>query len=50
VNRVLTGGVLPASALATITTAVTAAPAAGNARAQMAVYLIASSYFYQVQF
>jgi hypothetical protein len=49
-NKVLTGGQIPASALATITTAVAAAPATGNAQAQMALYLITSSYFYQVQF
>jgi len=47
---VLTGGQLPAAARATIVTAVNAVAAAdAPARVKMALYLAASSYFFQVQ-
>lgn len=47
---VLTGGQLPAAARATIVTAVNAVSASdASARAKMALYLAASSYFFQVQ-
>jgi hypothetical protein len=47
---VLTGGQLPAAARATIVTAVSAVAAADPPnRARMAVYLVASSYHFQVQ-
>ncbi|MGZ4780205.1 MAG: DUF1800 family protein, partial [Thermoanaerobaculia bacterium] len=47
---VLTGGQLPAAARATIVTAVNAVAATDAAnRARMAVYLTASSYYFQVQ-
>jgi uncharacterized protein (DUF1800 family) len=50
VDQVLTGGQMPAAAKATVVTAVNAVAATNpTARAQMAVYLIASSYHYQVQ-
>jgi hypothetical protein len=56
VNRVLTGGQFPAALEPTIVTAVNAVnlsatptPAQLRARVQMAVYLMASSYDYQVQ-
>jgi uncharacterized protein (DUF1800 family) len=50
VDLVLTAGQTPAAAKATIVTAVNAVPVANTAqRAQMAVYLLASSYYYQVQ-
>jgi hypothetical protein len=53
----LTGGAFPAAARSTVATAVAAIasnpdpakPQWRTTRAQMAVYLIASSYFYQVQ-
>jgi uncharacterized protein (DUF1800 family) len=50
VDLVLMGGQTPPAAKATIATAVAAVPATNaTARAQMAVYLTASSYHYQVQ-
>ncbi len=57
VSTVLTGGSLPSAAKAAVTTAVTAIASSTDTtktqwrtdRARMAVYLIASSYFYQVQ-
>jgi hypothetical protein len=50
VDLVLTGGQTPAAARATVVTAVNAVAATSStARAQMAVFLIASSYHYQVQ-
>jgi uncharacterized protein (DUF1800 family) len=50
VDLVLTAGQMPAAAKATIVTAVNAVPVANTAqRAQMAIYLLASSYYYQVQ-
>ncbi len=57
VSLALTAGTLPASAVNTIATAVAAIPSSTDPtkpqwrtqRAQMAVYLIASSYYYQVQ-
>ena len=50
VDLVLMGGQMPAAAKSAIVTAVTAVPASNpTARAQMAVYLMASSYHYQVQ-
>jgi len=50
VDLVLTGGQTPAAAKAVIVTAVNAVPAANTQlRAQQAVYLLASSYHYQVQ-
>lgn len=50
VDQVLTNGQLPAAAKSAVVTAVTAVSATSTtARAQMAVYLIASSYYYQVQ-
>ena len=50
VDLVLTGGQTPAAAKALIVTAVNAVPATNTQlRAQQAVYLLASSYHYQVQ-
>ena len=50
VNKYLAGGQFPASLEPTIVTAVQAVPATDRtARARMAVYLMASSYDYQVQ-
>jgi hypothetical protein len=50
VDLVLTGGQMPSAAKATIATAVGAVGATNTfARAQMAVFLTASSYYYQVQ-
>jgi uncharacterized protein (DUF1800 family) len=50
VDTVLMNGTMPAAAKALIVTAVNAVPATSTtARAQMAVYLTASSYYYQVQ-
>jgi hypothetical protein len=50
VDLVLTGGQTPASAKATIATAVAAVNATdAPGRARMATYLLASSYYYQVQ-
>jgi hypothetical protein len=56
INRVLAGGQFPAALEPTIVTAVNAVtlgatptPAQLRARVQMAVYLMASSYDYQVQ-
>jgi len=50
VDLVLTDGQTPAAAKALIVTAVNAVPATNTSgRAQMAVYLLASSYYYQVQ-
>ncbi len=50
VAMVLTGNALPAGARATVATAVSAINATNvTDRARMAVYLVASSYYYQVQ-
>jgi hypothetical protein len=50
VDLVLTGGQTPAAAKALIVTAVNAVAATNTQlRAQQAVYLLASSYHYQVQ-
>jgi uncharacterized protein (DUF1800 family) len=50
VDLVLTGGQTPAAAKATIVTAVNAVAAANaSQRSQMATFLLASSYYYQVQ-
>ena len=50
VDLVLTDGQTPSAAKALIVTAVNAVPVASTAaRAQMAVYLLASSFYYQVQ-
>jgi uncharacterized protein (DUF1800 family) len=50
ISKALLAGQLPAGAQAQIVTAVNAVPVASTtARVQMALYLVASSYFYQVQ-
>jgi len=50
IDLVLTAGQTPAAAKSLIVTAVNAVPVTNTSgRAQMAVYLLASSYFYQVQ-
>jgi fructose-1-phosphate kinase PfkB-like protein len=50
VDTVLMNGTMPAAAKTQIVTAVNAVPATNaTGRAQMAVYLTASSFYYQVQ-